>query len=178
MRYLYRILFPLLLVAMILSACSRNAWVERHNVYRCMHGVNPLEWDSTLAEVATWRAKNCQNCDHCVCEQNDPSCNSIHKQAYAENATCYAATAEQAVDDWYSEINNYDYNNPQWNNSTGHFINVIVSKATKVGCACNTNQCYCDYDHLFSAFPPKSQELMQIVTKPIKTLVQCTNSTP
>lgn len=178
----FRIISPLLLVTLILSGCSYNAWLDWHNIYRCMHGVPDLQWSSTLQEVATWRAKNCQTCDHCICPQNDTSCYDIHKKLYAENASCQSGTAEQVVKGWYDEIINYDYNNPQWSNTpgkkTGHFINVIASTATKVGCACETNHCYCDYDTLYSKSPPTSQELTQIIPKPIKTLAECRNSTP
>ena len=150
----------LVLLAFMSGACGSNEWVDQHNVYRCMHGVPEVKWSSSLAEVATWRANNCSQCDHCMCEGS--SCQSIHSHDYAENATCYVASAADAVDAWYSEIGNYDYANPVFSNSTGHFINVVVNTATKVGCACNEDagHCSCDYD---SQYGTTLQALSQVV---------------
>jgi hypothetical protein len=177
MRYVFKTSFILVLTTIILSACGNyNSWLEAHNQYRCMHGVPLLKWDSVLAEVATWRAKNCPYGVHCRC--TDPSCNPIYSKVYGENAAWYTAAPNKVVEDWYSEINNYVYNNPQWSDNTGHFINIVNNVATKVGCACLNNRCFCDYDTVLKTFPPTSQELTQIVPKPIKTLAQCSNPTP
>ena len=166
----------ILLGMLVLSSCAPppyQPWLDAHNKYRCMHGVSPLQWDTQLADVAAWRTANCTNCDHCKCQ--GASCDPIFAKQYAENATCWSATPKDAVDAWYSEEKNYDYNNPQWTNNTGHFINVVVSSATKVGCACNTTHCYCDYDSLYGT---TAAALKAQVFPPVKTEAECTNPAP
>ena len=148
-----------------------RAWLDAHNKYRCIHGVPPLQWSERLAKVAEWRAKNCtERCTpekHCVCKGD--SCNPDYAENYSENATCWSATPQSAVDAWYAEEVNYDYSKPEWI-KTGHFINVVVSSASKVGCFCSSKHCYCDYD---SKFGTTSAELAEVVLKPAKTAAAC-----
>lgn len=161
---------------LLLNSCiwaTSYPWLEAHNKYRCIHGVSPLQWDIQLADVAAWRTENCAECYHCKCQ--GASCDPIYAKQYAENATCWSGTPKEVVDAWYSEEVNYDYSNPEWNNDTGHFINVVVSSATKVGCSCNNTHCYCDYD---SNYGTTASALKAQVFPPVKTEAECTNSAP
>jgi hypothetical protein len=167
----------LVMVAAATSSCVSpgSDWVEAHNKYRCMHGVPPLSWNADYADVAEWRATNCQHCAHCTCEA--PDCQPQYAKQYAENATCYPATAQQAVDAWYSEIQNYDYSNPKWSSvdpKTGHFINVVVSTAKYVGCFCANQQCYCDYDSMYGTAPAT---LSQLVPEAVNSEQFCQGAT-
>jgi hypothetical protein len=159
-----------------LCAQAGSDWVAAHNKYRCMHGVPPVSWDAKLEDVAKWRANNCQTCVHCLCQGANCQPQDA-KQLHAENATCPQATAQQAVKGWYDEINNYDYNNPEFRSTdpmTGHFINVVVSVATKVGCFCTTKHCYCDYDSV--NYDTKDQ-LKKYVLKVVNTEQFCQGAT-
>jgi uncharacterized protein YkwD len=44
-------------------------------------------------------------------------------------------TDQQAIDGWYSEGEQYDYNNPGFNENTGHFTQVVWKDSTRLGCA-------------------------------------------
>lgn len=147
---------------------TARAWLDAHNKYRCMHGVPPLKWSEQLAKVAEWRAKNCGLCSHCKCQ--GASCHPDNAKQWAENATCWAATPETAVKAWYQEVANYDYNNPKWASNTGHFINVVVNTASAVGCYCNGQHCYCDYDSMYGT---SAYALSQVVPKPTRTEAAC-----
>ena len=35
---------------------------------------------------------------------------------------------------WYDEVKNYNYNNPVFSGSTGHFTQVVWKSSTKLGC--------------------------------------------
>lgn len=164
----------LVIVAALTTSCRGEGadWVAAHNKYRCMHGVPPVSWSTLYADVAEWRAENCQQCAHCTCQGSN--CQSKYAKQYAENATCWKATAQQAVDAWYSEIQNYDYNNPAWGTNTGHFINVVVSTAKDIGCFCADQHCYCDYDSMYGTAPAS---LSQIVLKPVNSEQFCQGAT-
>ncbi|CAN8007594.1 unnamed protein product [Ixodes pacificus] len=55
------------------------------------------------------------------------------------------------VDSWYSEITDYDYDDPRYSEDTGHFTQVVWKSTTKVGCgrghAASRNAYYvvCEY---------------------------------
>lgn len=44
----------------------------------------------------------------------------------------YSATG--AVDAWYGEISSYDWSNPAYSSSTGHFTQVVWKSTSEVGC--------------------------------------------
>ncbi len=164
-----RKLIIFILTSVILASCTvSDPWVVAHNKYRCMHDVPALQYDSTLTDVAQWRVTNCAFCKHCTCQGS--SCDPKYSKQYAENIACWNATPGDAVASWYSEIKNYDYNNPQWNNNTGHFINMVVNSASKVGCACSGKECTCVYDSLYGTSP---SALKTAVPPAVKTEAQC-----
>ena len=166
MRTLGRILILVVLGGLFLTSCAPYylRWVSAHNNYRCMHAVPYVTWDTSLEDVAEWRATNCAFCKHCTCQ--GANCDPKYSKQYAENITCWTGTEADVVKNWYSEINNYDYNNPQWTVNTGHFINVVVSTATKVGCYCSSTECVCDYD---SYYGTSAAALKTVVLPPVKS---------
>lgn len=42
-------------------------------------------------------------------------------------------TAQEVADMWYNEITKYDFNNPGFSSSTGHFTQLVWSETTEVG---------------------------------------------
>lgn len=95
-----------------------------HNNKRALHkDTPPLKWSSELETYA-------QN----YANQYDCSGGLVHSGGpYGENlAIGYGI--EGAVEAWYDEIKYYDYNNPGFSGSTGHFTQVVWKSSTEVGC--------------------------------------------
>lgn len=82
--------------------------LEAHNTYRARHGAPPLTWDTKVYESAqAWT-------DGCVWSHSS--------SGYGENIGWGYQNFKAVVDDWYSEVSKYDYNNPGWGDgSAGHF---------------------------------------------------------
>eukprot|EP00158_Paraphelidium_tribonemae_P002347 Partr_v1_DN25292_c0_g1_i2_m16541 putative GLI pathogenesis-related 2 len=98
-----------------------------HNAKRVLHGCPDLAWDDTLAEAANTLASQC------VFQHSSDT------TGFGENIFMTAqegsAAEEEAVEAWYNEISLYDFNNPVFGESTGHFTQLVWKDSTKVGCA-------------------------------------------
>ena len=93
-----------------------------HNALRAQHGVPALKWSASIAKSAQAYA------DQCVFEHSGTD--------LGENlatGTTGAYSAAQFVNDWYSEIANYDFASGT-GNDTGHFTQVIWKSTKQVGC--------------------------------------------
>ena len=67
---------------------------------------------------------------------------------YSSNSIC--VTGEAASQAWYDEVKDYDYSNPGFSSTTGHFTQLVWKDTEEIGCgaACNSNnKCYvtCNY---------------------------------
>lgn len=82
------------------AATPAETWLKAHNVARCIHGVPPLRWSSTVAASAQRWAN---------------SCNFYHnafRDGYGENlawGTTGYMTAERSAYLWYRENQGYPY---------------------------------------------------------------------
>lgn len=102
-----------------------KSMLNEHNIKRALHqDTNPLTWSDELAQYAQNYANN-----------YDCSGNLVHSGGpYGENlAIGYSPVG--SVDAWYDEIKDYNYANPGFSESTGHFTQVVWKSSTKVGCA-------------------------------------------
>lgn len=98
--------------------------LNAHNNKRALHEDTPaLSWSSDLASYA-------QN----YADQYDCSGNLVHSGGqYGENLSL-GYGIEGAVDAWYNEISSYNWANPGFSESTGHFTQVVWKSSTQVGC--------------------------------------------
>ncbi len=98
-------------------------WLEAHNTYRQLHGVGPVTWSDTVAASAQAYIDTC------------PAGHSGTQ--YGENLAwaTYSAPVGDVVTWWYSEEEDYDYNNPGFSSATGHFTQVVWKGTTEIGCA-------------------------------------------
>jgi uncharacterized protein YkwD len=113
-----------------LFRCTLNLIHKQHNYYRDKHCVPRLEWSVTLfLEAKAWA-------DRCTFDHNDPE---RVQRAEGENIAAwsipYGVQWDWPVNAWYGEIQYYDYNNPVFNKTTGHFTQVVWKSTTHVGCA-------------------------------------------
>jgi hypothetical protein len=102
-----------------------------HNAYRAIHQVAPLTWDRGLANgSSTWAMQ-------CIWAHD----NSSEAQNHGENLyvqSYFAPTAaglSMAAEAWYGEVKNYDYSNPSFSVSTGHFAQIVWKATLRIGCA-------------------------------------------
>ncbi|ODQ82030.1 hypothetical protein BABINDRAFT_114500 [Babjeviella inositovora NRRL Y-12698] len=96
--------------------------LKAHNEKRALHGVPALTWDNTLADYAKNYADSTYKC-------NGDLKHSGGK--YGENLSAgYSTTG--AVDAWYDEGANYNYNSED---DYDHFTQLIWKSTTKLGCA-------------------------------------------
>jgi len=100
----------------------KQAVLDKTNQYRAEHNAPALTWDDSLAnEGQTWANK----CD-------------FKHSTMGNGENLYAGTGSfngaSAVTSWYDEINSYNFNNPGFSGSTGHFTQLVWKSTTKVGC--------------------------------------------
>jgi uncharacterized protein YkwD len=99
-----------------------------HNHFRSLHNTHPMIWNRTLQYSSqTWA-------DKCVFQHQSVG------RAFGENL--YALFGPQtrsyvlydAAQLWYSEHKLYNYSNPVFSTSTGHFTQMVWKSSTSFGC--------------------------------------------
>ena len=110
------------LLSSITYAFTPAEWVNAHNKFRRRHIDTPdVKWSSTVAASAQ------QWADTCIWKHSGGP--------YGENmAQGGFSSAEEVVEYWYEEIADYDFNNPGFSMSTGHFTQVVWKNTTEIGC--------------------------------------------
>lgn len=100
-----------------------------HNRYRKKHGVPFLQWSNELTEGAKLWAEE-------VGRRREVR--SYGSSEYGENIIVVdgqTISGGVATDLWYDEIKNYNFREPQLNNKTGHFTQVVWASTRFVGAA-------------------------------------------
>merc|ERR1719235_1465589 len=108
--------------------------LDAHNALREKHGAPPLEWDDTCSQHALAQAQIC-----CDSEQLEHG----NSQEFGEGQNLYMSMgdpappsgAKVACESWYSEIDDYSFDDPGFGMSTGHFTQLVWKGTTKVGMA-------------------------------------------
>jgi hypothetical protein len=125
--------------AFAVSSSDAQALLNAHNAYRAKHCVPGLTWSSQLAAEAQQWADAC------------PSNGFKHspgawqgENGYGENLSWGTnQSAQGAVDNWYREISQYNFNAPAYSNAVGHFTQLIWRNSKQLGCGmsvCNGMQ--------------------------------------
>ena len=135
--------FTIALVVLAGSALSATSWARcdatacafpaadylaAHNQLRARHCVPPMVWDAELAAQAKAWANRCMF-------EHDPSAGSVGENLYYESPRLRDVKA--GVDDWYSEIAEYNFATTRYISAAGHFTQVIWKSSTRLGCAVN-----------------------------------------
>jgi Cysteine-rich secretory protein family len=135
---------------------------NQHNADRAAHGVPPLTWDPALAANAAAWVKDCHKAkdkdgNEFFCHQKKPQpgdvglCGTDASYNYGENLSfgIPGRSGQEAIDGWYCEGDDFDYNNPKLIFGTmhgcgkvgnpdgvnGHFTQVVWKSTTALGCA-------------------------------------------
>ncbi|KAI7868216.1 CAP domain-containing protein [Mucor mucedo] len=104
------------------SDSLRTQALNTHNKYRARHHVPGVKWNQNLANHATRVSQTC-NFKHVL-----PNTGQNISRGYP--------SMEAAIDDWYNEVRNYNYNtgSNKPGSSTGHFTQVVWKGTTQIGC--------------------------------------------
>lgn len=106
----------------------RDNVLARHNFYRKKHSAPDLHWSAEIEKYAQqWADK--------LASENK----MYHRQPnkYGENIYWISggdSNGIDAVDAWYSEIKQYNFNKPGFSMATGHFTQVVWKGSTLIGC--------------------------------------------
>ena len=107
-------------------ATAAEAMLGAHNVARRRHCAPPLSWSDDLARVAQAYASTC------------PRGHSSHasRAGLGENVAWGQPTAEDAVREWYDEVDHYTFDDGGASSSgvVGHFTSVVWKSTTQLGC--------------------------------------------
>jgi len=126
------------------SSATLRAVLDQHNLYRCMHGVDDLTWDDTIAANAqqfatSWRPGQ------------DPHSSLNSRQGVAgfgfvgENRAD-GVTDAGAVDMWYNEISNTNGGlQNAYSMETGHYTQVVWRETSRLGCGIQGTLLVCQY---------------------------------
>ncbi|ODV86402.1 hypothetical protein CANARDRAFT_196438, partial [[Candida] arabinofermentans NRRL YB-2248] len=109
-----------------------DIYLAKHNAYRALHSDTPaMTWDADLESVAQGYA------DEYTCSGNlvHSGNSDVDGTSIGENlAYGYDFLTAGAVKGWYDEIEYYDYSNPGYVESAGHFTQLVWKSSTKLGC--------------------------------------------
>ncbi|XP_028519627.1 uncharacterized protein LOC110254426 [Exaiptasia diaphana] len=105
-----------------------TACLEAHNAKRRLHGVPDLTWDDGLAGDGKAWALILAKKDGRLKHSSGTYGENLYYSSSQNIKTC-----EQAVERWYNEIKDYDYDNPGYGSKTGHFTQVVWKSSTKLG---------------------------------------------
>ncbi|XP_017289457.1 Golgi-associated plant pathogenesis-related protein 1-like [Kryptolebias marmoratus] len=113
----------------------KKIFLDTHNMYRAMHKASLLTYNSELCTNAQEWA------DHLLKEKklgHSPTKDGENVY-YFSSTVCAKQKGNEAVDSWYSEIKDYDFNNPGFKSGVGHFTQVVWQSSTELGVGVATN---------------------------------------
>jgi uncharacterized protein YkwD len=122
------------------------AILAAHNRYRARHCAPPLTWSGELVKESQRWAKNLA-AHRCAFEHNpDPR--------YGENLAYFrppgALSQEDVAEQWYREIDGYNFKKPGFSMEAGHFTQLVWVGTKRLGCAsveCGGGELWvCNYD--------------------------------
>lgn len=155
----------------IMTSDEQQTMLDETNAKRALHeNTPPVSWSNDLAIAAAKFAIN-YTCNGVLTHSDYPD--------YGENLAI-GYSPEGAVDAWYNEISKWDWNNPQFSSSTGHFTQLIWNTTDEIGCAIK----YCDAywgSYIVCEYNPFGNEVWDMgdhvnKLKPVTSSVERTSS--
>ena len=95
------------------------------NAYRAEYNASAVSWNTTLASYASSYLAR----DGCVFQHSGGP--------YGENLAMGYPNATASVQAWGNEAAHYNFKNPGFAESTGHFTQLVWQNTTATGCACS-----------------------------------------
>ena len=97
-----------------------SAVLNSTNTYRRQHNASDLTWNDTLASYA---------------EEHVSACQFAHTHGpYGENLAQGYSDITSSIDGWGDERSIYDFEDGQFDASTGHFTQLVWKNTTSTGC--------------------------------------------
>ena len=126
------------------------------NNYRTLHRAAPLVWDSSIQQYSD------QWCYYLLTNnlfQHSGSLDYGENLAYFEGyGTDVMVLLKKAVDAWYNEITSYDFTNPGFSGSTGHFTCLVWAASTNFAISITIDETTTAADIVFNTSPPGNVE--------------------
>ncbi|KAK0136415.1 Golgi-associated plant pathogenesis-related protein 1 [Merluccius polli] len=119
----------MLILILLVDESFKQEFLTTHNAHRQKHQSPPLSLSGDLnASAQRWA-------DHLL------SIRSMQHSNTDDGENIYSAsssaqinlTGKEAVDSWYNEVKDYNYDRPGFNGNTGHFTQVVWKESTEVG---------------------------------------------
>lgn len=106
------------------SAKYLQAMLDAHNAYRTKHCVPGLTWSAQLAAAAQAWANGCKIAYS--------SRGGVAGETIAWSTRLF--TAKEAVDIWYNQIQNYNFDSPGFSSKAGDFTQLVWRGTQQLGC--------------------------------------------
>ncbi|XP_054630104.1 Golgi-associated plant pathogenesis-related protein 1-like [Dunckerocampus dactyliophorus] len=111
------------------DASFQQEFLETHNAYRARHSSPPMTLSGELNTAAQKWA------DHLLAlgamqHSNTKDGENLYTMW---SSVAIKHTGKEAVDHWYGEIKEYNWNKPGFDYSTGHFTQVVWKGSTQLG---------------------------------------------
>lgn len=120
-------------------ATYKKQLYDKQNELRKKHGADALTPDSNIENRALEYAQKLLNEGGALVHDEE----ALKKLGYGENlfsmSGSFEPNGETAADSWYSEIKDYNFNNPGFDSKTGHFTQLVWKASKKVGCGAAFN---------------------------------------
>lgn len=105
-----------------------------HNKYRKLHGVPPLKHNPDLSDIALLWAKKIAKkgrLEHSGAKYDGKHLGENLAMWFMKGAEKY--DGQEATDQWYEEIELYNFDRPGFTGATGHFTQVVWKGSHEVG---------------------------------------------
>lgn len=105
--------------------------LDTHNKYRQKHHVSNLVLSKDLCNIAQKYAETLARTGNFAHSGDSYNGNPMGENLFA----CYGMkiTGKMMTDDWYNEIQQYNFNRPGFSSGTGHFTQVVWKGSKQVG---------------------------------------------
>ena len=126
----------------------RSDMLTRHNLYRAQHQVSDLTRVAAIESIAQSYSEYLAANNMFQHSSNTYLGNSLGENLYWGYG--FSSIGTNAVDSWYEEVADYDFNSPGFKSGTGHFTQIVWKDSQQLGCGigCGSNNyCYvtCNY---------------------------------
>ncbi|KAK7140887.1 hypothetical protein R3I93_015127 [Phoxinus phoxinus] len=107
----------------------RKEFLETHNQYRALHQAPALVFSEDLCKAAQLWADHMLSKNTLAHSDTDDGENVFYSSSSVQNTP----TGKEAVDSWYSEIKDYNFEKTGHQPKTGHFTQVVWKSSTELG---------------------------------------------